>query len=1450
MPTSHPRKGDKARLHAPKSFARDCFVVGVGASSGGLEACRKLLEVLPQQCGLAFILVQHLDPTHESMMVDLLANHTRMVVCQATEGMLVEVDHFYVIPPGTYLSVKGGHLRLSAPKARHGSRLPFDFLLQSLAEEYGHCAACVILSGNGADGSLGLRAIAEAKGLVIAQDPLEAQFDGMPRSAIQTAAVNLILPIAQIPAALEKFFASHVVPLSAAEKSPDLQEVIDLIQARTSQYLKLYKPGTVERRILRRMAMSSIMPGNYRQYLELLKTNPEEVGLLAKDMLIHVTSFFRDGHVFEFLEKTAIPALIDAHFSGDPMRVWIAGCSTGEETYSLAILLQEQIALRSRSIKLQIFASDIDPDAIAQAREGFYPASIEADLSQERLATFFLKEGKGYRIKSEIRASVVFTVQDILADPPFSRIDFVSCRNLLIYLRPEAQMKVVSLLRFSLRDGGLLLLGRSETVGNIDGGFEVVSKPDRLYRRVGRARLLDATPQAGSAERSRTAPRLSKSFATTPRLLADLCRRVVLDSYAPAAVLINARFECLYFLGATDRYLQMASGYASHDLISMIPQVVRNGVRSAVETACRQDGPVVVPGARVTRDGVSRVFNIAVQSVVHDSEKLLVLCFLDDGGSRGSVRRALDPSETARSHELEEELNATRRELNSAVRELQLSSEEQKAINDEALSVNEEYQSTNEELETSKEELQSLNEELTALNTQLQETLDRQRIASNDLQNVLYSTDVATLFLDKSLNIRFFTPATRALFNVIPSDVGRPIADLTSLAEDGELSVEVDKVLRTLEPLEREIEGRNNTWYIRRILPYRTLDNIVDGVVITFGDVTERRRIREALEAAKVEAERANVAKSRFLAAASHDLRQPLQTLTLIQGLLTRSVEGAKAQRLVSRFDETLASMSGMLNTLLDINQIEAGTVQAKISVVPVDDILRKLSDEFSFQAVSLGLEYRVVHCSLHVRTDPHLLEQMVRNLLSNAIKYTRLGRILLGCRRSGDSLRIEIWDTGIGIPASQLHAIFEEYHQVDNVARERSRGLGLGLSIVQRLGVLMGHPVVVESTVGKGSVFRISVPVVDRNPELATSSLRPVPTVEVPGAVPKRVVLLVEDEADVRDLMFQFLADEGYEVVPAIDGPDAFRILAVGDIRPPDLIVADFNLPNGIDGLQVAEEIRRLQDRPVPAIILTGDISTDTLQSISKVECVHLNKPVKLDEMLSEMRRLLAAVVEKPRRAISRDRAGQATIFVVDDDDQLRRLFREILEDDGRLVEDFGTSEAFLAAYRPDGDACLLIDAYLPGMGGLELLKQLRADGQKIPAIMITGNSDVSIAVEAMKCGASDFIEKPVGRPELLASIDRVLEQHRDSSRVPAWKGEAAAHIAGLTPRQREIMRLVLAGQPSKIIAADLGISQRTVENHRASIMKKTGSRSLPALARLAIAAEWTGAESDLAQT
>ena len=521
----------------------------------------------------------------------------------------------------------------------------------------------------------------------------------------------------------------------------------------------------------------------------------------------------------------------------------------------------------------------------------------------------------------------------------------------------------------------------------------------------------------------------------------------------------------------------MPAGVASLDLLSSAREGLRPAIRAALDKASQGQERAVAIAGQVKRNGHPVAVTVGAQPVKRDGEELVLVSFIDVPKREqepGAV--IVPPAGASRIAQLEQELDAIRKELENAIDDRETAEEDLRAINEESMSVNEEFQTTNEELETSKEELQSLNEELTALNSQLQETLNQHQTLANDLENILNSADVATVFLDEKLRIRFFTPAAKALFSVIATDIGRPLADLARHFADANLLVDAKIVLGNLAPLAREIEAENGNWYACRVVPYRTKESRIEGVVITFSDITARKQAEDGLNAARLLAENANLGKSRFLAAASHDLRQPLQTVSLLQGLLARKLKDRPELELVARSEEALMAMSGMLNTLLDINQLEAGVVRPEFVDFPINDLLERMRTEFAYHMKAHGLDWRVVPCRLAVRSDPRLLEQMIRNLLSNAVKYTKTGGVLLGCRRRGARLRIEIWDTGLGIPEGQLRAIFQEFHQIDNPAREAGRGLGLGLAIVQRLGDLLSHRVDVRSRPGSGSVFSIEV--------------------------------------------------------------------------------------------------------------------------------------------------------------------------------------------------------------------------------------------------------------------------------------------------------------------------------------------------------------------------------------
>jgi two-component system CheB/CheR fusion protein len=835
----------------PKTPRGPAFpIVGLGASAGGLQAVTAFLEAVPPESGMAFVLIHHVDPDHKSLMAELLAKHTAMTVCEAADEMTVKPDHVYVIPPNSYLEIKGGVLRLFRPADRRGSRLPIDRFLKSLAHDRERAAVAVILSGTGSDGSGAIGEIKDKGGIVLVQDPNEAQHDGMPRSAIATGAVDRVVPVAQMPKIIVKY-GDH--PFVKAERSGGalgakakaaLPDIIALLKAYSPVNFDLYKDGTLLRRIERRMALRHLQ--DPAAYLAVLRETPEEAENLCQDLLISVTSFFRDAEAFEYLDQTILADLARSHRPGQPVRIWVPACATGQEAYSLAMLVIERISELGKDIKVQVFASDLDERALAVAREGVYSDGIEDQVSPERLARFFVREDHSYRVTPELRDAVVFANQNVLADAPFSRLDLISCRNLMIYLTPEAQERVLEMFHFALNEGGILFLGSSETIGSAEPLFGPVSRKHRIYQRLRavRARHADLPiarrPLAGRTE---VIPRTMPNEA---RRLAEISQRVLIESYAPAAVLVDGRTECLYFEGPVDQYIKVPTGEVNRDLLAM----VRDGLRAQLSRTIRSadnDGTRVSGRATVTRNGRRVPVSITVHPVVEDETRLFLVAFADIADAPDTLPEPEGSTELA----LEQELETTRADLRDTIRDYERTTEELRAVNEEAMSMNEEFQSTNEELETSKEELQSLNEELTTLNTQLQQKIEDERRLSDDLNNLLSSSGIATLFLDRDMNVMRFTPATRTIFNLISKDIGRSFSDITGKVDDPTLLSDAAQVLETLETISVEVKAEGGKWFNRRVGPYCTAEGKVVGIVATFADVTELKTLEVASQKAR-----------------------------------------------------------------------------------------------------------------------------------------------------------------------------------------------------------------------------------------------------------------------------------------------------------------------------------------------------------------------------------------------------------------------------------------------------------------------------------------------------------------------------------------------------------------------------------------------------------------------
>jgi two-component system CheB/CheR fusion protein len=821
-------------------------VVGIGASAGGLDAFKKLFAAMPNNSGVAFVLIPHLDPKHESLMVELLARQTKMPVVEAEEGMAVEANRLHIIPPNKYMTISGGVLRLTGPVERTHWQTSIDLFLRSLADDQMERAICIVLSGTGAHGTLGLKAVKAAGGMAMVQDPTTAEYPRMPQNAIATGLADYILPVEQMPEALVKY-VQHFYLNGGALDTPEhevpdhLNQVLALLRTRNKFDFRAYRKKMLRRRIDRRMGLNHFE--KIEDYITHLRATPDEVHKLGRDLLISVTSFFRDPEGLATLQKEVIGPAIERKQPDESFRVWIPGCATGEEAYSIAMLVLEECAKHSKACRLQIFATDVDEDALQVAREGVYPDSIAADVSPERLKRFFTRaDDASYRVNKQVRESIVFAAQNLITDAPFSKVDLVSCRNILIYLEPDIQKKVVMLLHFALVEGGHLLLGPSETIGRHTDLFNVVSKKWRIFRRIGPTRTERVEfPIIGSPE-SRPLARGLGHHAPTPRLnFADLTQRLLVEEVAPAGVLINRKYEVLYFLGPVTRYLDVPPGEPTQDILAMAREGLRTKLRGAIHKAIEEGNVVKVPDQQIRRNDSYQRVAITIRPILapKDAEGLLLVIFQDVAETAPGTPSGERAPDGGVVKQLEYELRATKEDLQSTIEEMESANEELKASNEEVMSMNEELQSANEELETSKEELQSLNEELSTVNNQLQEKVDQLEQANNDMANLLNCTDIATLFLDNDLKIRRFTPATGRMVNVVHTDIGRPITEIKLKFEDPDLVADARQVLTRLAPREKEVIVDDGRWCIRRIIPYRTVDDRIQGVVVTFADVTE-----------------------------------------------------------------------------------------------------------------------------------------------------------------------------------------------------------------------------------------------------------------------------------------------------------------------------------------------------------------------------------------------------------------------------------------------------------------------------------------------------------------------------------------------------------------------------------------------------------------------------------
>ncbi|MEI6435545.1 MAG: chemotaxis protein CheB [Bacteroidota bacterium] len=834
-------------------------IVGIGASAGGLEALEQFFGNMPKDNGMSFVVIQHLDPNHIGIMPELLQRITSMKVFQATDRLKVKPNCVYVIPPNKSLSLLNGALHLFDPVESRGLRLPVDIFLRSLADDMQEKSIGIILSGMGSDGSLGLKAIKEKNGIVLVQDPVTAKFDGMPRSATEAVIADIVATAEELPAKLIAYL--KFIPTVKTDPDIDiknksnLDKIIILLREQSGHDFSLYKKNTLFRRIERRKGVHQI--DKIHNYVRFLQENPKEVEILFKELLIGVTSFFRDTAVWETLKENVLPALLEELPDGHVLRAWAPGCSTGEEAYSLAIVFKEAMdkIKKHKNLTLQIFATDLDHEAIEKARKGIFSSNITADVSPDRINRFFTAEAEGYRVNTVIREMVVFATQNAIKDPPFTKLDILSCRNMLIYMEPELQKKLMALFNYSLNPGGIMVLGTAETLGTQNVGFKDIDVKLKIFKRSATVPSTELVDFPSAFYHNRAGTLLKKTSTKVVENIQFFADQILLQRFAPASVLVNSAGDILYITGRTGKYLEPVAGKANWNIHAMAREGLRHELPGAFRKAMQNFEPIFLRNIKIGANGGTHFVDVTIQRIENpDTIKGMIIVVFSDVPARIENdlpnQKTGKRSSTGRQKELEVELQRSYEDLQSTREEMQTSQEELKSTNEELQSTNEELQSTNEELTTSKEEMQSLNEELQTVNCELQSKVSDFVRANDDMKNLLNSTEIATLFLDKELNIRRFTDQVTKIVKLRNTDIGRPFTEIVNDLTYSEIGSHALQVIKTLVFTETAAATRDGRWFNVRIMPYRTLDDRIDGLVMTFTDITEAKRLESELKKA------------------------------------------------------------------------------------------------------------------------------------------------------------------------------------------------------------------------------------------------------------------------------------------------------------------------------------------------------------------------------------------------------------------------------------------------------------------------------------------------------------------------------------------------------------------------------------------------------------------------
>jgi chemotaxis methyl-accepting protein methylase/signal transduction histidine kinase/chemotaxis response regulator CheB len=1217
-------------------------IVGVGASAGGLEAFSELLHQIAEHDaghddGMALVLIQHLDPTHTSFLREALVKTTKLPVQQAEDGMRVEPGHVYVIPPNASLGIRGGRLTLAPrpldPKVKH---LPIDAFFRELAAERGGRAIGVVLSGTASDGTNGLQAIKEANGITFAQEPSSAKFSGMPRSAVDAGVVDYCLPVPALAKELVRITQHPYV--IAPESAPSLHDaatldqIIALVRAVARVDFGEYKTPTFERRLARRMALRRI--DTIDAYLQLLQQAPDEVWALFEDTLIHVTSFFRDPEVFEHLKTNVFPAIVKGKPEGASLRLWVPGCATGEEVYSLGIALAEFLGESSRSI--QIFGSDVSGKAIETARAGFYPEAALRHLSDERRRRYFTKVDRGYRIAAGIREQCVFVQHDLARDPPFSKVDLVSCRNVLIYFDQALQKRVVPTFHYALNQPGFLLLGRAENIAGFTQLFQTFDKANKTFARTSvpstlrfaqRSEVYRQTAAAGP--RGRPRERHAVMVTAPPPDLSRRLDRLLLARYAPAGIVVNEKMEILEFRGQTGAYLEPAPGEPQNNLMLMAREGLSMTLRAAMAKAKKTAVAVRVAGVEVGQNSAKQTCDVVVIPLLGVADHAMyVILFEEQALSGQQARSRARPKETPREGrrlpKVESELAATKEYLQAVIAEHGRTNEDLGTANEELVSGNEELQSMNEELETAKEELQSINEELTTVNDELQTRNHEVTQINGDLVNLLTTVDIPVLILDSERRIRRFTPKARRILNVLPTDVGRPFEDIRTNIDVADLDHQIAEVIETMAVKEWEVQDRDGHWYRLQIRPYKATDNRIDGAILSLVDIDALKHLVETAQRANTDAERANHTKDEFLATLSHELRTPLASMLMRAQLLRRGdMDEATVRRAGESIESGVRMQVQLIDDLLDVSRIASGKLSMDLAPIDLATTVTRAVEGLSLPIERKSLKFELdlppAETMGFVNGDDSRLQQVVTNLLNNAIKFTpKLGKVTVSLTVGDGHAVIRVKDSGMGIEAAFLPNVFDRFSQQNSSSTRAYGGLGLGLAIVRHLVELHDGTVLAESPGGgMGATFTVTLPLMKMTPD----SVRPPKETQERAALDPALlnglrILVTDDDRATREVVADMLEQMGADVRLARSAAEATE--TIEEFRP-ELLICDVAMP-GENGYEFIRGLRALgagHSWNIPALALTALAREgDRAAALAAGYQIHLAKPVDIDRL------------------------------------------------------------------------------------------------------------------------------------------------------------------------------------------------------------------------------------------